>query len=357
MLAIDSSGDTMALLPLAKWLSKRFNLPLKRDSKKPKSEVKREKVNGFQEPTDAPKSLGKIIGRIQKVEDIDVKEVIDESLIKKEVIEASDDVSEYTKVEALKKRATANKAFVSTDATENADITDTAWDQLKNLTTDHERMSHAMKKFGNRQQGEPNRNMSIQGYRRAILAKKDPKCLELREENKANPRFYEKRRINIFQLKAGKIETIFTDQKEGNSINKKRKTGEHDEMPRAKKPKLVKFKDYEAKIVEALAKYKKPKLGDPKEKFDFAKQKKYWGYYMRHFKNSMEETKAFFQYYSEFKDSENNLLMTSDELKSNVCQEMIFSQFANTYGNNPVTRCKDCEEVDKTMGKAIEHPY
>jgi len=353
MLVNDSSGETISLLPLAKWLSKRFNLPLKRDSKRPKDKKKREKINGFQEPVIAPKTDGKI-GKIQKIKK--EKEVVEESLIKKETIDSTEDV-DYSKVEALKKRATANKAFVSTDATENADIASEEWNQLKSLTNDNERMSHAMLKFGNKRKGEPNRNMSIHGFKRATLARNDSKHLELRNENKANVNFYEKRRLNIVQIKEGKIETTLTDPQLGDSKNKKRKAGDHDEMPKAKKPKLVKFKDYEEKIMAALIKYKKPKLGDPKDKFDQSKILKYWRYYLRHFKCSMEETKAFFQYYSEFKDSDNNCYMTQDELKANICQEMIFYQFTLTYGNNPVSRCKDCEEVDKTMGREVLHPY
>jgi len=346
----------MSLLPLAKWLSKRFNLPLTRDSKRPKDKTKREKINGFQESFKAPITEGKIIGKIQKIKKEKDFEINDNSKIKKETTDSIDDV-DYSSVEALKKRATANKAFVSTDATENADITSEEWNQLKSLKNDNERMSHAMKKFGNKKQGEPNRNMSLHGFKRALIAKSNPNCLSLREENKANPRFYEKRRFNIVQIKDGKIQTTYTDQKDLDTIGSKRKAGEHESMPPAKKPKLIKFKEYEEKIVAALTKYKKPKLGEPKDKHDMGKILKYWRYYMRHFKSSMEETKAFFQYYSEFKDSDNNCMMTKDELKSNICQEMIFYQFTLTYGNNPVARCKDCEEVDKTMGREVLHPY
>jgi len=66
MLVNDSSGETISLLPLAKWLSKRFNLPLKRDSKRPKDKKKREKINGFQEPVIALKTDGKI-GKFRKL--------------------------------------------------------------------------------------------------------------------------------------------------------------------------------------------------------------------------------------------------------------------------------------------------
>lgn len=377
MILNESTTDYVSLMPLAKWLSKRFNLPLKRSDKAPKeAKAKHKKSNGSKDfsitsilkempkKTDSsfeqiPKSEGFTIGRIPKVKKVqEITESKPEASKNGQANEVEvDDLSSYSKVEALKKRATSNKAFVSTDAQENADITSEEWNQLKSLKSDTERMSHAMKKFGNKKPGEPNRNMSIHGYRRLVLAKKNEECQKLREENKANLISFEIRRKNIFQLKMGKIETIFTDQLEQDPLSKKRKAGEHEDMPDAKKPKLVKFKYYEEKMIEALVKYKKSKMVKSEDQWNTALINKYWRYYLRHFKNSMEETKTFYDYYAEYKDSDNNTVMTYDDLKKDRCAEMMFSQFAVNYGLNPVTRCKDCEETDKTMGREVMHPY
>jgi len=362
MILSDSTEEFVALMPLAKWLSKRFNLPLKRNEKPPtKSGTNNLKSNGLRDSKEQVSSQGKAAGKIPKVRQeqivsIGKSEPAAESLTAIDT-EAVDDISFYSNVEALKKRATTNKAFVSTDAEENADITDEAWNQLKSLKSDTDRMSHAMRKFGNKIAGEPNRNMTIHGYRRCNLGKKDEAWKKARDESKANPMFYEYRNRNIYQLKEGKIETVFTNQEDPDIGSKKRKAGEHEETPSAKRPKLVKFEDYEKKMIEALVTYKKPKLGDVKDRNNDTLRNRYWRYYLRHFKNSIEETKTFFQYYGKYKDQENKLLMTHSELKADQCAEMIFSQFAVEYGHNPVVRCKDCEEVDKTMGKEVMHPY
>lgn len=360
MILNDSTGELVALMPLAKWLSKRFNLPLKRNDKPPKqTEAKHKKINGIHETPQSTLGHEKIkkIPKVKKEGTLEVEAKSSEFNTAGENTEDIDDVSFYTKVEALKKRATANKAFVSTDANENADITDAAWDQLKALKNDNERMNHAIQKFGNQKHGEPNRNMSVHGHRRCRLAKTDEKCRNAREENKANKMFFEFRRQNLLQIKDGRIETIYSDQNQMDPHTNKRKAGEHEDMPRAKKPKLVTIKDYEAKMIEALVKFKKPKLAPLKDQKNTLIINKYWRYYLRHFKNSMEETMAVFKYYSEYKDADNNVLMTRDELDANICMEKIFYVFTGTYGQNPVTRCKDCEEVDKTMGKEINHPY
>lgn len=359
-MVLEASGDKeyVALMPLAKWLSKRFNLPLTRNDKRPRrAEVKSKRLNGIQVKSNS--ELGQEMGKMPKTKQesgsIELKQ--DNALLSPSIQEpeSPDDLSFYSGVEALKRRETSNKAFVSTDATENADIKDEAWDKIKNMKTDQERMNHAQKRFKNKQPGEPNRNMSIHGYRRYMLAQGNEEWQKSRDETKANPKFFESRVKNIVQLKEGKIETVYTDPQEYNSMNKKRKSDEREETPRPKKPKLMTFKDYEEKVVKALGKYKKPQLG---EKFTGPKIiETYWRYYLRHFKNSMEETHAFFKSYGEYRDAANNVMMTYDELKANECAEMIFSQFVTPYGRNPVTRCKDCEEVDKTMGKEVLHPY
>lgn len=365
--------DFVAIMPLAKWLAKRFRLPLtkndepiKRDSEKTKHSngVKDSKQLSFskQEPGTTKKgnhesALSKIPKR-EKIDDKIPKLVNGTTEIKQENHsgQTPDDLNFYSGVQALKRRETANRVFVSEDAAENDDIAAEEWNQIKKLNSDEERKNHAQQRFGNKHAGEPNRNMTLHGYRRYLKAKKNKECEQLRTENRENEMFFENRRTAIAKIKEGKIETIYTNPDEQNTDSKKRKAGEHEDLPGAKRQKLMTFKEYEVAMSHVLVKYKKDKLNAGSHK-SAQQSNKNWIYYIRHFKNSIEETHTFMKFYAEHRDKDNNLLMSGEELKANECAEMIFSQFVRFYGANPDVRCKDCEETDQSMGKAIMHPY
>merc|ERR1712038_104401 len=111
---------------------------------------------------------------------------------------------------------------------------------------------------------------SVHGHRRCTLSKINEEAKNAREKNNTNPMFYEVRRRNFLQIKEGKIQTIFGDQSQLDPNSNKRKAGQHEDTPRPKKPKLVK--------------YKKPKLAELKNQGNPTIINKYWRYYLRHFK-------------------------------------------------------------------------
>jgi len=144
------------------------------------------------------------------------------------------------------------------------------------------------------------------------------------------------------KIKNGKIQTLkvssFTSQ--GN----KRKTLDYDCLPRPKRAKLVHFDQYEDAMCKVLATYRMTDKAD-----DYI-------YILRHFKISMIETKAFLKYYLIHQANKGDMLMLPiDFFEATVCMEMIFRQSIKFYGPNEISRCKDCEFMDKSSTK-IMHP-
>ena len=130
---------------------------------------------------------------------------------------------------------------------------------------------------------------------------------------------------------------VIGDYDDTTGQSKKRKAiGEHEDAPQAKRPKMPiwKFKDHLERINVQL-----------KKKFLSREDLKY---YIRHWRYGMDETTSFFKYYQE----NNNNLVNVEELDKAQCMEMVYSKFAEFYGVNEVSQCKDCSYQEK---RHVEH--
>lgn len=257
------------------------------------------------------------------------------------VLEKVPDVDEleelYARIPSLKSRPPREEVeFISLDEKENQDNTDTRWSELKKLGTDNELHTFARAAFGNKEFSNPNRCLSFQGFKR-------------KEEYKRNQVTLPRYRVHQdIKIDKGRIIKCNWWQSTSDDQDRKRKaTADPEEMPPAKRQKLITFDQYEKAMRRELMEQMKI---NSKEK-----RMKYWLYSVRHFKKSMQETKSFLKMYSNQREKDDEkVYMTEEELKANCCVELIFSQFVQYYGPNPVRKCNDCSDMDN---EAVHHPY
>lgn len=135
------------------------------------------------------------------------------------------------------------------------------------------------------------------------------------------------------------------DYESTTSDGKRKAMNYPEEMPAAKRQKLITFDIYEKEMRYEIQKSFTQRIVD----------NKYWKYKVRHFKKSIEETKSFLRMYSnQTEKMDNKVYMSEKELIANCNIELIFRQFFQYYGANEIRNCPDCSNMDK---EDILHPY
>lgn len=157
----------------------------------------------------------------------------------------------------------------------------------------------------------------------------------------------EKKIIKDIKIDKGKIMKCNWCNSSSDGGDRKRKaTSDPEEMPSAKRQKLITFDKYEKEMRRELMKHN---LINPEEK-----GRNNWKYSIRHFKKSMQETISFLKMYSNQQEDDEKVYMTEEELKTNCCVELMFRQFVQYYGANAIRKCNDCSEMDN---EEVRHRY